>query len=259
MGESGSAGEVKVRVKVKMNESADDELDIIAAYDRIAPGFRELSQARAAYLHAVDAEILRRVNGAASLIDIGAGDGLRAWRIAERSGIREIVLVEPSAAMRDLLPAGCEVWDARLESLPDRGRCFDVVLCLWNVLGHVPTRELRSAALNNLRALASASGMIFLDILNRYNVAECGAGVVLGRFLRDMYFPNDGDVAVRWRTSAGEAAARGHVFTPKEMNDLLREAGLKVVERLVLDYRSGERRSWAGRGNLLYVLKPAFR
>src|SRR5882757_9030358 len=71
-------------------------LDAIAAYDFVAPGYRELSDRRRAYLDAVDAEILRRVPGdAASLIDVGAGDGGRALQIAGHAGISRVVLMEP--------------------------------------------------------------------------------------------------------------------------------------------------------------------
>src|SRR5882762_3418942 len=150
-------------------------LDAVAAYDLVAPGYRELSERRRGYLDAVDAEIIRRVpQGAASLIDVGAGDGRRALAIAERAGLSRVVLVEPSTGMRELIPAGSEVWDERIESLSNSGRKFDVVLCLWNV----PGRGLRVAALTNLARVCSASGLIFLDGANRYKVGVPGTGVV---------------------------------------------------------------------------------
>jgi 2-polyprenyl-3-methyl-5-hydroxy-6-metoxy-1,4-benzoquinol methylase len=231
-------------------------LSAVAAYDLVAAGYRELRERRRAYLDAVDAEILRRVPpGAASLIDVGAGDGRRALAIAERAGLSRVVLVEPSTGMRELIPAGSEVWNERIEALPDTGRRFDVVLCLWNVLGHVPGRGLRVAALKSLGRLCSAGGLIFLDVINRYNVAECGIGVVARRFL----FSHDGDVPVKWRIGAGEAQTRGHVFTAKEMEGMFQEASLGVAERIVLNYRTGQRESWVVSGNLMYVLKAGER
>jgi 2-polyprenyl-3-methyl-5-hydroxy-6-metoxy-1,4-benzoquinol methylase len=226
-------------------------LDAVAAYDRIAPGYRELSERRRAYLDAVDAEILRRVpRGAGSLIDVGAGDGRRAVAIAERAGVSRVVLVEPSAGMRGLIAQGVEVWNQRVEAMADPGARFDVVLCLWNVLGHVPG-ELRVAALRNLGSLCSAGGLIVLDVIHGYNVAECGLGVVLRRLLSS----RSGDVPVKWRTAAGDVETVGHVFTAGEMEGLFREAGLDVVERIVLNYETGRRESWAALGNLLYVLR----
>jgi hypothetical protein len=93
--------------------------------------------------------------------------------------------------------------------------------------------------------------LIFLDVINRYNVAECGAGVVV----RWLLSSGDGNVLVRWWTDAGGVETVGHVFSAKEMTSLLREAGLEVVERIVLNYRTGRREAWAVAGNLLYVLR----
>jgi SAM-dependent methyltransferase len=227
-------------------------LDAIAAYDLVAPGYRELSARRRAYLDAVDTEILRRVpGGAASLIDVGAGDGRRAFEIARQAGVPRVVLVEPSDGMRGLIPAGSEVWNERMEALPDAGPEFDVVLCLWNVLGHVRGWESRVGALRNLGRVCSAGGLIFLDVLNRYNLAECGVGVVLRRFLSS----HNGDVPVKWRIEGDEVNTQGYVFSASEMDKLFRDAGLRVVAREVLNYRTGRREPWSVAGNLLYVLR----
>ena len=228
-------------------------LDAIAAYDLVAPGYRELSERRRAYLDAVDTEILRRLpSGAASLIDVGAGDGRRALHIAKQAGVPRVVLVEPSDGMRGLIPAGSEVWHERMEALPDAGRAeFDVVLCLWNVLGHVPGWESRVGALRNLGRMCSAGGLIFLDVLNRYNLAECGVGVVLRRFLSS----HNGEVPVKWRIGGDEVNTQGYVFSANEMDKLFRDAGLKVVAREILNYRTGRREPWPVAGNLLYVLR----
>jgi len=231
-------------------------LDAIAAYDLVAPGYAELSERRRAYLDAVDAEILRLVpKGGASLIDVGAGDGRRALQIAKQAGITRVVLVEPSEGMKKLIPPGVEVWNERVEALRETSQRFDLVLCLWNVLGHVASREWRVAALRNLGRVCSAGGLIFLDVINRYNVAECGVGAVLRRFLSS----HGGDVPVKWRIVSGEVETRGHVFTAKEMERLFREAGLSVVERIVLNYETGRREAWVAVGNLLYVLKAGKR
>jgi hypothetical protein len=199
-------------------------LDAIAAYDLVAPGYRDLSQRRRAYLDAVDSEILRRLpSGAASLIDVGAGDGRRALQIAQQAGVPRVVLVEPSDGMRGLIPAGSDVWNERMEALRDAGPGFDVVL----------------------------GGLIFLDVLNRYNLAECGVGVVLRRLLSS----HNGDVPVKWRIGGDEVNTQGYVFSANEMDKLLRDAGLRVVAREVLNYRTGRREPWSVAGNLLYVLR----
>ena len=67
-----------------------------------------------------------------------AGDGARALRIAEKCGIKNIVLAECSPAM--VAPAaGRKIWNVRAEEMGDQlgsndiGDCenFDVITCLW--------------------------------------------------------------------------------------------------------------------------------
>ncbi len=237
--------------------SSEPRLDTVEAYDQIASEFRELSQRRSAYLDAVDALVIGAIpRYARSLLDIGTGDGRRALKAAGAAEIREVVLAEPSSGMRALIPPGHETWDAGIEALPS-GREFDVVLCLWNVLGHVPT-EHRVTGLRNLARLCTDEGLIFLDVLNRYNVAESGLFPVVERRLRDIFLPseNNGDVAVKWIVHGQTVETEGHVFTVKEMDGLFKQAGLSVVERIVLDYRTGRRQSRLSAGNLFYVLRP---
>lgn len=237
--------------------SEQPKLDAIAAYDLIAPGFRELSERRRAYLDAVDRQIVSRIpKQAKSMLDVGAGDGRRALQIAEVSDLREVVLAEPSSAMRALIPSGYETWDAGMEALPT-GRTFDVVLCLWNVLGHVPSEQ-RVNGLKNLARLCTDGGVIFLDVLNRYNIKECGLLTVAGRWLYDTLVPSEdnGDVNVTWNTYGKIVHAHGHVFAAREMDRLFEKAGLAAVERIVLDYRNGQRRRWMTSGNPLYILRP---
>lgn len=235
------------------------QMDAVAAYDQIAPGFRELSERRRAYLDAVEALIISKISKQAkSLLDVGAGDGRRGLRIANATGIKEITLTEPSSRMRAQIPQEYETWDVTMQDLPPRDQRFDCVLCLWNVLGHVPASEQRLTALKNLANYCSESGVIFLDVLNRYNILECGLFTVAGRWLRDTLLPSEdnGNVDVTWNANGNVVHAHGYVFTPKEMNGLFEKAGLSIVERIVLDYRTGQRRQWITFGNTLYVLRP---
>jgi len=239
--------------------SEQNKLDAISAYDLIAPGFRELSERRRAYLEAVEALVISRIpKQARSLLDVGAGDGRRALRIAGAAGINEITLTEPSSKMRTLIPEEYETWDATVQALPPGNQRFDCVTCLWNVLGHVPTSEQRLTALRNLAHYCSENGVIFLDVLNRYNIRECGLFTVAGRWLRDTLCPSDdnGDMNVTWNAGGNVVHTQGHVFTTKEMQELFEQAGLLVTERIVLDYRTGQRRRWINSGNPLYVLRP---
>src|SRR5579872_3081426 len=74
--------------------------DPVAAYSRLASLFADLSSRRERYLRGIEKCIVSRISSnAKKLLDVGAGDGSRALRIASAAGISEVVLVEPSKEM----------------------------------------------------------------------------------------------------------------------------------------------------------------
>jgi SAM-dependent methyltransferase len=232
----------------------------VAAYDRLAPYYSHFSKRRAAYLRSVEEQIAAQIPaGAKSLLDIGAGAGSRAVSIAGAAGISRIVLLEPSPRMSAEPPSGCDIWRIRAEELDvdaiaDR---FDVITCLWNVLGHIPGFETRARALSAAAQLLSQDGLLFVDVIHRYNVRSYGATMTVARWFRDHISPSDsnGDVRARWQTAAGAISTYGHVFTDREMRRLAGAAGLQQLDRIVIDYENGGIRRASCMGNLLYVFR----
>jgi hypothetical protein len=242
------------------SHSFQKALDPVAAYNQLAPYYSHFSKRRAAYLAGVEELIATRIPaGASSLLDIGAGDGSRAVRIASTSGISRVALLEPSTSMAGEIPSGCEAWRTRVEDLDVSQVAvrFDVITCLWNVLGHVEGFKLRVRALRIAAQLLSPKGLLFVDVIHRYNVRSYGIVITAARWLGDHLAPSDdrGDVKARWQTSGGEISTYGHVFTHGEMERLAQSAGFKWRERVVIDYRTGEVRRPSCMGNLLYVLR----
>jgi 2-polyprenyl-3-methyl-5-hydroxy-6-metoxy-1,4-benzoquinol methylase len=233
--------------------------DPVAAYDQIAPFFDHLADKRAGYLRAIEALISARIPpGSRSLLDVGAGDGGRALRIAEQAQIAQVVLLEPSAGMRNRRTTGVEVWAIRAEELKtqnwQRDRRFDVITCLWNVLGHIPTASARASLFEQLAARLAPRGRIFLDVQHRYNARSYGGVKTAARFLHDQLLTKEtsGDVTVSWPV-ANPCLTYGHVFTHRELRRLAEEAGLRILERVVVDYDDGYVRRFSFEGNLFYV------
>jgi 2-polyprenyl-3-methyl-5-hydroxy-6-metoxy-1,4-benzoquinol methylase len=237
-------------------------LDPVAAYDRIAQSFSRISETRQNYLRSIEQFITVRIPASSrSLLDVGAGDGSRSARIAKLAGLTEVVLLEPSAEMVRASTVKGEVWAIRAEDLPYRGarydeRRFDVITCLWNVLGHIP-HAARPQVLRALGKMLTPGGMLFLDINHRYNAHSYGLLKTAARYFYDSLFPGptNGDVEVAWETTSGKLRTFGHVFADGEVRALLSSAGLAIEERIVVDYSSGEVRRFAHQGNLLYVLR----
>ena len=261
--------------------------DPVAAYGCLAAHYADLSHRRELYLRGVEREIVSRITpGSQSLLDVGAGDGGRALRIASQRGIDRVVLVEPSREMAGKAAEHAEVWPVRAEDLarrwpenveqkhracgPGTGEGarphtnrphmiaeFDVILCLWNVLGHIPTVEKRLLALSAITRMLAPQGRFFLDVNHRYNLRSYGVLPTTARWIYDLFSPgkNNGDVLAKWNTGEASISTFGHVFTHREVMRMAGDTGLELEARVVIDYESGRVRRFAFQGNLLYIFR----
>lgn len=242
----------------QQNEILDREARV-SAYDVLAPHYRTYSQTKRRYLRAVDELVVSRIAGfARSLLDVGAGDGVRAYEIARACRIESFVMAEPGPVMSEYCRrlAGAEVWQLPAEELPSSGQKFDAVTCLWNVLGNVESPQERLKGLRRMRSLLADGGLILLDINNRYNARTYGRLKTTARFMFDLVRPSEtnGDVSFDCDIGGRRIRAHGHVFTPAEVESLIMRAGLCVRERHVIDYETGEQRRFVFQGQLFYVL-----
>lgn len=232
--------------------------DPVAAYTRLAPYYADLSSRRQCYLRSIEDAVASRIpSGSSSLLDIGAGDGSRALRIARKSGIRNIVLVEPSAEMAAPAAGLAKILNFRAEELSDYSNKFDVITCLWNVLGHVRGVENRARAMGAIERLLTPKGRCFIDVAHRYNLRSYGVFPTMARFIRDSVFykSENADVTATWKVDEEAISTYGHVFTDHEFRQLVQTAGLEIEERIVVDYETGKIRRFAFTGNLLYILR----
>jgi SAM-dependent methyltransferase len=227
-------------------------------YDVLAPHYREYAGRKSAYLSAVDRFVLDNMPAdASSLLDVGAGDGVRGMALARARGIQRIVLCEPSAEMaarcRELRPA--EVWPFPIENLPAASSRFDVICCLWNVLGHLESGKARVRALSCMKDLLLDQGVIFFDVNNRHNAAAYGWIRVAGRCIVDLLDPDErrGDANFEWQIGGRPYPAMGHLFTPAEIDMLIAQSGLVIRKKLAVDYATGAHSRWAWKGQLVFM------
>ena len=236
-------------------------LDPVAAYDAIAALYNQIAARRGPYLDGIDRLITQLIpEGSRSLLDIGAGDGRRGLRLAAARGIHTVALVEPSAGMRAGHPqgrSGVESLPLRAEDLHQLEPGFDVIVCLWNVLGHVATRAARIEVLRQFGRLLAPRGRIFIDLSHRYNTRHYGLAKTAARYVGDYLWPREtrGDVVVAWHDGAEPIRTFGHVFTGLEVSGMCRAAGLDVEQRFIVDYSTGLQQRHAWQGHLLYVLR----
>lgn len=230
----------------------------VEPYDRLAPHYRSFAQARSTYLDAVDRYIAEHARHGGRMLDVGSGDGVRGVQIAHAIAASYLVLSEPSAGMHRLssLQPADEIWQVPAQALYETTQRFDVITCLWNVLGHLPGRAARIEALAGMRRLLAPGGQIFCDVNNRHNARAYGRTRVMLRRLIDGVMPDDrrGDAHFEWQVAGERIAASGHLFTPREVRSLVETAGLSVAEELAIDYVTGEPSACPREGQLLYRL-----
>jgi len=105
--------------------------------------------------------------------------------------------------------------------------------------------------------MLSPAGVLLLDVNHRYNLRSYGAIRTGLRFLRDCLQPSEfnGDVTAKWELQDLCCSTYGHVFTDREIRRLMAAAGLKIDERTVVDYGTGQVRRFGFQGNLCYVVR----
>jgi 2-polyprenyl-3-methyl-5-hydroxy-6-metoxy-1,4-benzoquinol methylase len=253
-----TTGEDVVRIVAVSAQAKPGITDPVAAYDFLAPYYRSYAAKRSRYLAKVEEIIISRAQGSHALLDIGAGDGSRALRIAEQLGCKRVVLIEPSTAMQSQCNAAAEFVTCRASEVPHTGPSFDVVTCLWNVLGHLKDAEERANVLARLKSLLRPGGAIFLDVNHRYNAVAYGWPKTFLRIVHDLLFHShaNGDVEVCWRAGERQIVTYGHVFTSTELRGIFYLAGLKIKKHWIIDYKTGVERQSRFMGNLLYQLEP---
>ena len=195
--------------------------------------------------------------GSRALLDVGAGDGVRAQRIAKASGITDLVLLDPSAQMRTHWAIGVRAWPIRAEELAEKNEAFDAITCLWNVLGYVFPAANRVLILRQCGRLLAPGGRLFVDVNHRYNAVHYGVLPATLFMLHDIARPRDtnGDVTVTWQVGDARYATNGHVFTNADFRRISSSAGLTIEETYVVDYATGEIKQSKFAGNLFYILR----
>jgi 2-polyprenyl-3-methyl-5-hydroxy-6-metoxy-1,4-benzoquinol methylase len=234
-------------------------------YNKFAPYFQLYSRKKSAYLRSVNKLILENLpNNKANILDVGCGDGVRGKYLFDKIKGERLLMIDNSSEMITLAKKYknlrikvklCDISGSGLIS--DRGR-FDVILCLWNVLGHIPHSRKRLSALRNIQSLLAQRGRLFLDISNRYNVRHYGFKKVAGNLIKDVIKPTSKNGDFSYQITINPKIVLDstcHFFTPFETRRLLKKSGLKIIKEIPVDYSIGKIRRTIFEGHLFYILE----
>ena len=237
-------------------------------YNKFAQYYRFYSRKKRNYIDSIDKLILKNLPIKHNkVLDVGCGDGIRGIRLFKKMWGKKILMIDNSDEMVKLAKKletpkiKVKKMDISMEKLRLEAKS-DVILCLWNVLGHVPSVNQRLTTLKNMRRLLKNGGKIYIDISNRYNIRYYRLRKVFINILRDFLRPNpkNGDFDYKIMVSKHtKIDSTCHFFNPFEIESLIRKAGLEVKKRYSIDYRTGQLRKTFFEGHLLYVLEKSIR
>lgn len=222
-------------------------------YDSIAKEYAAISAKRKPFLEQVNALIIANTPKGGDYADIGAGDGMRSSVIAHGIEARSCTLIDESAELLGHVPKDLktEIIQDSIVTLDLQER-FDVVSCLWNVLGHLPDLEQRDEAVLRIARSVRPGGLAFIDVNNRYNVLEYG----LENVMRNVKADACGTIGRGWYPIAqSNSETKVYIHHPFELDPILERSGFKIVQRFHVDYLSGDLQAEFWKGQVLYMLR----
>ncbi|MBA2542088.1 MAG: class I SAM-dependent methyltransferase [Deltaproteobacteria bacterium] len=121
------------------------------------------------------AAILDALGDASDVVDVGGGTGMITQAVARRA---PVLVIEPSAAQRDHLPAGITAREGRIEALPLPDHAYDAALATW-VLQYTddPLRAVTELARVSRRRVVIVQGAPDNDLIELWNIEAAIAGV----------------------------------------------------------------------------------
>jgi len=229
-------------------------------YDAFAPQYREYSQSRNSYLAAIDELLLGGFRGKVRrVLDYGAGDGVRGARLFKGLGAERLVQADVSEEMLKLCReqgAAAEYWNVSSDQWKKTPERFDLILCLWNVLGHIRPFAERQKVLADLRTVAAPGARLCFDVNNRHYVGY-GKWTSLSRRLLDFVWPDysRGDTRFMWKIGNAQFPAQGHLFIMAELRELIGTTGWTIEDWRAVDYATGRVSSNHCQGQLFFILR----
>ena len=220
-----------------------DQEFVNSAYDRLSKDYTTISKRRSRYISSVNGLISDFINGP-SLLDIGSGDGSRLPFLQNIPSVSNICCMEPSIEMFRLLSINSSIYSVNTPAqlfIPRFENSFDSITMLWNVLGHIPCEHDLFLSLANVFSYLKPGGYLILDCHNRHNASQYGYFTVLYRLGIDLlnFKRSRGDVSSTLVNDTVSVSSYGHLFTPRELTNLLFSANFSVVTHKFVNYDTG--------------------
>jgi SAM-dependent methyltransferase len=227
-------------------------------YNSTADTYNEQSLSKVQYLNAVDEFIVGDLSKTQlkNYLDIGTGDGRRALKLKEKLNISDsTVLVDDSEKMLSHIKNLASIKivnDTIFNYKPDIK--FSLITCLWNVLGHFPSKDLRIEFFKIIETILEPEGVFIFDVNNRYNIEYYGHKNVAVNLKKDHL---NIDNAGWFDLGEGSSKTKVYIHSPFDINRYLEGTKLVLEYVAYIDYETGELKDTFFEGQLVYkISKP---
>ena len=222
-------------------------------YDSIAKIYNIQSNEKLSFLNAIDNLIIEKMKGHPNLnyLDIGSGDGRRALKISNSLKPSKLSLIEDSNGMLKLIDDKKVILHEISFFEFNSNEKYDLITCLWNVLGHFPSKNHRLEFFFKIDKLLSNNGILFFDVNNRYNISHYGFENVMNNLVIDRC-DNEGN---GWFTLENEDAVTNvYIHNPFDIEEYLNGTTLQLIDTFFVNYETGKLEKTFFEGQLLYVI-----
>lgn len=207
-------------------------------YEKIKDNFKVISKEKNNYISSIDSIIINKINKDVNkFLDIGTGDGSRAIKISKHIGAKKIYLLENCPEMinpiyynKDINIIEDDILNFKTEEK------FDVITCLWNVLGHIQGKSDRYLAINKMYNYLAKDGLLFIDVNNRYNLKNYGLINFLKNIKKDI---SNSKEAGFYNLKIENSSTSVYIHLPFEINKIAKEVGFKTIEQKFINYDNG--------------------
>ncbi|WP_036530477.1 class I SAM-dependent methyltransferase [Nocardia sp. CNY236] len=222
-------------------------------YDAYSHGYVTYLEQHSGYFQAVERVIFAAAadRRGIAVLDVGTGTGERLQRVVSVIRPDRVVAIDESPEMAALAQRNCPTAEVHAVALgsPDLPAAipgtFDLVICLSNVLGHVPRTQL-VPGLNQIRNMLKPGGAFVFDVNNRYNAVRYGVFQTMRNMVRDGLLPGGGDFVAAYRDGDTLLQTPVHLFSRAEVVRLVRSSGFEIVDLEFRDYATGRERNRFG-------------
>jgi len=223
-------------------------------YNSIASIYNVKSKERISYLNSIDELVIDKMRDYSNLnyLDIGSGDGRRALKIKKNlNNISKLSLLDDSDMMLNLIDdKKVKLYNVSFFEFETKEK-YDLITCLWNVLGHFPSKTHRVEFFHKIERILSKNGILFIDVNNRYNISFYGFENVMNNLLKDKNNNEDNGI---FYLGNENTATKVYIHNPFDIDKYLNGTSLKLIDTLFVNYDTGKVESTFFEGQLLYIL-----